>query len=136
MAGPVVINPAASTRPQPRFGTATQADIPAFLGIMQLLHQEPNSGAFARLLSGKLQENDYIPLAHLFEEISTLAVHGLVSEDLLFDAFAFDLYWNQFKQRMERLRDETGNAKLCENFEIAAQAAQAYRDLRPAKSSA
>lgn len=135
MAGPVVISPASPSRPQPRFGTATQADVPAFLGVMQLLHQEPNSAAFGRLLSGRLHEDDYIPLSHLFEEISTLAVHGLISEDLLFDAFAFDLYWEQFRGRIEQLRSETGNAKLCENFETAALAAQAYRELRPPRGS-
>lgn len=133
MAGPVVVEPSAPSRPRPNFGTATQADVPAFLGIMQLLHSEPNSTAFSRLLSGRLQEDDYIPLAHLFEEISTLAVHGLISEDLLFDAFAFDLYWEQFRGHIERLRGETGNAKLCENFETAASAARGYRELRPAK---
>ncbi len=133
MAGPVVISPAAPSRPQPRFGTATQADVPAFLGIMQLLHQEPNSAAFSRLLSGRMHGDDYIPLAHLFEEISTLAVHGLISEDLLFDAFAFDLYWEQFRGRIEQLRSETGNAKLCENFESAARAAREYREFRPPK---
>jgi hypothetical protein len=131
MAGPVVVNPPSPSRPRPSFGTATAADVPAFLGVMQLLHQEPNSAAFARLLSGRLQEDDYIPLAHLFEEISTLAVHGLISEDLLFDAFAFDLYWGQFKERIEWLRSETGNPKLCENFETASRAAREYRELRP-----
>ncbi|HEX6488460.1 MAG TPA: hypothetical protein VF137_06250 [Candidatus Dormibacteraeota bacterium] len=133
MAGPVVVDPSAPSRPRPNFGTATAADIPAFLGVMQVLHQEPNSAAFSRLLSGRLQEQDYIPLAHLFEEISTLAVHGLISEDLLFDAFAFDLYWEHFREHIERLRSETGNAKFCENFETAANAARQYRDLRPAK---
>lgn len=133
MAGPVVVNPSAPTRPRPHFGTATSADVPAFLGIMQLLHQEPNSSAFSRLLSGRLQADDYIPLAHVFEEISTLAVHGLISEDLLFDAFAFDLYWEQFSDHIQRLRDETSNPKLCENFETAANAAREYRELRPPK---
>ena len=133
MAGPVVVNPSAPSRPRPHFGTATSADVPAFLGIMQLVHREPNSSAFSRLLSGRLQHDDYIPLAHLFEEISTLAVHGLISEDLLFDAFAFDLYWEQFQEHIERLRQETGNPKLCENFETAANAAREYRELRPPK---
>lgn len=134
MAGPVVVNPSAPARPGPRFGTAAQSDVPTFLGIMRLLHTEPNSSAFSRLLSGRLHEDDHIPLSHLFEEISTLAVHGLISEDLLFDAFAFDLYWDQMSDHIRGLRADTGNQKLCENFEIAARAAREYRELRPAKS--
>lgn len=133
MAGPVVVNPSAPSRPRPQFGTATQGDVPVFLGVMQLLHSEPNSSAFSRLLGGRLHQDDLIPLAHLFEEISTLAVHGLISEDLLFDAFAFDLYWEQLEDHIQRLRSETGNPKLCENFETAAHAARDYRELRPPK---
>jgi len=133
MAGPVVHKP--GTTPRPQFGTARREDVPAFVGIMQILHQEPTSSAFARLLAGTLRPDDGIPLAHLFEEISTLALHGLLAEDLLFDAFAFDMYWNELKPRIEELRRATSNDKFCENFEIAARLAIAYREERPAKVS-
>ena len=74
-----------------------------------------------------------MPLAHVFEEICTLAVHRLVSEDLLFDAFAIDLYWDQLEPTIQGLRVTTGNLKFCENFEICADQARVYRDLRPHK---
>ena len=131
MAGPVVIDP--NKRRSPEFGTATREDVPSFLGIMQIIHQEPTNSMFARLLSGNQTDADEVPLAHLFEEISTLALHGLICEDLLFDAFAFDRYWETLRGHVERVRRESGNPKFCENFEIAAQLAVQYREQRPPK---
>lgn len=131
MAGPVVHK--LSEKPRPRFGTARREDVPAFMGIMQILHQEPTSSAFSRLLAGTQRPEDEVPLAHVFEEISTLALHGLLAEDLLFDAFAIDFYWNQLEKGIEQVRKNTGNDKFCENFEIAGKLAVAYREERPAK---
>jgi hypothetical protein len=133
MAGPVVHKPGEKARP--RFGTARREDVPGFIGIMQILHQEPTSSAFSRLVSGEQRPDDEIPLAHVFEEISTLALHGLLPEDLLFDAFAIDIYWNQLEARVAQVRKTTANDKFCENFEIAARLAVAYREERPAKVS-
>ena len=133
MAGPVVHEPAGAIRRAPQFGTATRDDVPSFIGIMRIIHQEPNSSAFARLLTGQQRPEDEIPLAHLFEEISTLALHGLIVEDLLFDAFAFDYYWDALKGSVEAARRQTGNGKFCENFEHAAKLAIAYREQRPPK---
>lgn len=101
---------------------------------MQVLHSEPTAPAFARLLKKKLEPDDYVLLAHLFEEISVLALHHLVPEALLFDAFAFDLYWDELREDIAKLRSETGNQKLCENFEIAAEQARDYRADRPPKT--
>jgi hypothetical protein len=131
MAGPVVHKP--GQKPRPQFGTARREDVPGFVGIMQILHLEPTASAFARLLAGTRKPDDEIPLAHLFEEISTLALHGLLAEDLLFDAFAIDFYYKELKPRIEEVRRSTGNEKFCENFEIAARLAIAYREERPAK---
>lgn len=136
MAGPVVHEPAAAARRSPTFGNATREDVPGFLGIMRIIHQEPNSSAFARLLEGDPTPEDQVPLAHLFEEISTLALHGLIVEDLLFDAFAFDIYWDQLKARVKKVRKATENPKFCENFEFAAKLAVRYREARPAKVGA
>jgi len=69
----------------------------------------------------------------VFEEISTLSRHGLLPEDLLFDAFAFDSYWNALKARITEVRKTTGNDKFCENFELANKLAIAYREERPTK---
>ena len=71
--------------------------------------------------------------AHLFEEISVLALHHLVPEALLFDAFGFDLYWDELREDIMSLRQQTGNEKFCENFEIAADRARDYRNDRPPK---
>ena len=133
MAGPVLVDPATTARRIPEFGTATRADVPGFVGIMQILHSEPNSSAFARLLAGDTRPDDEVPLAHLFEEISTMALHGLIVEDLIFDAFAFDYYWERLRPRVETIRESTGNPKFGENFEIAAGLAVAYRENRPPK---
>lgn len=135
MAGPVTIKPA-ETRWTPQFGTASASDVPAFIGIMQIIHQEPTASSFARLLSGHMRTEDEIPLAHVFEEIATLALHGLLVEDLLFDAFAFDHYWQQLEQPVLALRERGHNPKFGENFEIAAGLARAYREARPPKVGA
>jgi hypothetical protein len=101
---------------------------------MQVLHGVPTAPAFARLLQKKLEADDYVLLAHVFEEISVLALHHLVPEALLFDAFAFDLYWDELREDVVRLRQGTGNEKFCENFEIAAERARDYRADRPPKA--
>jgi len=104
-----------------------------FIGIISTLHSEPTASAFGRLLKKSLEPDDYMLLAHLFEEISVLALHHLVPEALLFDAFAFDLYWDELREDVLALRAQTGNEKFCENFEIAAERARAYRTDRPPK---
>ena len=118
----------------PRFDYA--AKIPEtegklFLGLIQTLHSEPTASAFARLLRKDLREDDYVQLAHLFEEVSVLALHRLISEELLFDGFAFDMYWDELREDVARLRKVSGNDKFCENFEIAAERARRYREDRP-----
>jgi hypothetical protein len=133
MAGHSSFDPTQPRRREPEFGTATLADVPAFLGIMRVLHEPPMAGSFARLLTREQLPGDLVPLAHVFEEICTLAMHRLISEDLLFDAFAIDHYWNQLESTVHGLRFNTGNPKFCENFEICAEQARIYRELRPHK---
>jgi hypothetical protein len=122
-------------RPPPRdFGRVAPEHAATFLGITSILHTEPVAPAFARLLKKSLQPDDYVVLAHIFEEISVLALHHLIPEALLFDAFAFDLYWDELREDIVSLRQQTGNEKFCENFEIASDRARAYRSDRPPKS--
>src|ERR1700674_4850753 len=121
--------------PAPDFGRVNPEHAATFLGIMSMLHGETVAPAFGRLLKKSLQPDDYVLLAHLFEEISVLALHHLIPEALLFDAFAFDLYWDELREDITSLRQQTGNEKFCENFEIAADRAQDYRNDRPPKRS-
>jgi hypothetical protein len=117
----------------PGFGRVAPEHADSFLRIMSMLHSEPVAPAFGRLLKKSLQPDDYVLLAHLFEEISVLALHHLIPEALLFDAFAFDLYWDELREDIQALRRQTGNEKFCENFEIAADRARDYRNERPPK---
>lgn len=133
MAGPINIDPSKPPRHEPEFGTATSADVPPFLGIMRVLREPTVAPAFTRLITGRVEEADEAPLAHLFEEICTLALHHLIAEDLLFDAFAIDLYWDRLKDTVMQVREQSGNVKFCENFEVAALLAKAYRERRPHK---
>jgi hypothetical protein len=119
--------------PAPDFGRVNPEHAATFLGIMSMLHGEPVAPAFGRLLKKSLEPDDYVLLSHLFEEISVLALHHLIPEALLFDAFAFDLYWDELREDITSLRQQTGNEKFCENFEIAAARAQDYRNDRPPK---
>jgi hypothetical protein len=117
----------------PDFGRVAPEHAATFLGVMSILHTEPAAPAFGRLLKKSLQPDDYVLLAHLFEEISVLALHHLIPETLLFDAFAFDLYWDELREDIMSLRQQTGNEKFCENFEIASDRARDYRNDRPPK---
>src|ERR1700680_4299757 len=119
--------------PAPDFGRVTQEHAATFVGIMSMLHSEPVAPAFGRLLRKSLQPDDYVLLAHLFEEISVMALHHLIPEALLFDAFGFDLYWDELREDIQALRQQTGNEKFCENFEIAADRAREHRNDRPPK---
>lgn len=127
------MHPPEVRRTPPDFGRASADHAQIFVAIMQMLHTEPNADAFARLLRKRLQPDDYMQLAHLFEEICVLALHHLIPEALLFDAFAFDLYWDELREDVLGLRATTGNDKFCENFEIAAERAREYRADRPPK---
>jgi len=121
-------------RPRPPdFGRALPEHVPAFLGIMTILHSEAVGPAFGRLLRKRLEPDDYVQLAHVFEEISVLALNHLIPEALLYDGFAFDLYWDEVREDVLQTRAETGNEKFCENFELAAERARAYRADRPPK---
>jgi hypothetical protein len=106
----------------------------AFIAITNTLHSELTGPAFARLLKKSLEGDDYVLLAHLFEEVSVLALHHLIPEALLFDAFAFDLYWDELREDVIKLRTQTANEKFCENFELAAERAREYRADRPPKT--
>jgi hypothetical protein len=119
--------------PAPDFGRVSQEHAQTFIAIMNTLHGEPTAPAFGRLLKKSLEPDDYMLLAHVFEEVSVLALHHLIPEALLFDAFAFDLYWDELREDVLALRASTGNEKLCENFEIAAERARIYRQDRPPK---
>ena len=115
------------------FGRISAEHAATFVGIINTLHNGPTAPAFGRLLLKKLEADDYVLLAHLFEEFSVMALHRLIPEALLFDAFAFDLYWDELREDVLAVRAETGNEKFCENFEIAAERARGYRQDRPPK---
>ncbi len=121
------------TNTAPGFGRIAPDHAATFLALMSMLHSEPLAPAFGRLLKKSLQPDDYVLLAHLFEEVSVLLLHHLIPEALLFDAFAFDLYWDELREDILSLRRQTGNEKFCENFEIAADRAREYRSDRPPK---
>jgi hypothetical protein len=130
MAGPP--NPA--ERPaRVEFTRSTQDQVPGFIGLMGILHAEPMASAFSRLLRKELRGDDYVRLAHFFEEVSVLTLHRHVAEDLLFDAFALDMYWDELREDVMGVRAQTGNQKFCENFEIAADRARRYRKDFPPK---
>ena len=116
------------------FGRVLPEHALTFIAISNMLHSDTTGPAFGRLLKKSLERDDYVLLAHLFEEISVLALHHLIPEALLFDAFAFDLYWDELREDVMRLRAQTGNEKFCENFELAAERAREYRADRPPKT--
>lgn len=133
MAGPLRKLPPESGRGRADFGQVAEPDAPMFIGFMSVLHSEPAASAFVRLLKKTLRDDDYVHLAHLFEEVSVLTLHRLVSEALLYDAFALDMYWDELREDVLELRRSTGNEKFCENFEIAADRAREYRRQHPSK---
>ena len=133
MAGPGIRFSGPGAKGNVDFGRSTQEQVPGFVGLMRILHIEPTASAFARLLRKELIADDYVQLAHLFEEISVLALHRHIAEELLFDAFAFDMYWDELREDVMNVRRLTGNDKFCENFEIAAERARRYRRDFPPK---
>src|SRR2546430_4971843 len=126
-------SPTDSRPPAPDFGRVSAEHAQTFIGIMHTLHSDPTASAFGRLLKKRLGAEDYVLMAHVFEEISVLTLHRLIPEALLFDAFAFDLYWDELREDILSLRGQTGNEKFCENFEIASERAREYRRDRPPK---
>ncbi|HZU16833.1 MAG TPA: hypothetical protein VFD01_09600 [Candidatus Dormibacteraeota bacterium] len=120
-------------RPHVDFGRSTPEQVPTFVAIMTVLHTEPLASAFVRLLKKELRADDHLHLAHLFEEVSVLALHRHLAEELLFDAFAFDMYWDELREDVLNVRALEGNEKFCENFEIAAERAREYRRTFPPK---
>ena len=129
-----VRDPTDPRRPAPDFGRVSPEHAQTFIAITNVLHSAPTGPAFGRLLKKSLEADDYVLLAHLFEEISALVLHHLIPEALLFDAFAFDLYWDELREDVMKLRAGTANDKFCENFELAAERAREYRADRPPKT--
>jgi hypothetical protein len=127
-------SPTDPRRPAPDFGRVSAEHAQTFIAITNTLHGELTGPSFARLLKKSLEGDDYVLLAHLFEEISVLVLHHLIPEALLFDAFAFDLYWDELREDVMKLRAQTANEKFCENFELAAERAREYRADRPPKT--
>ncbi len=117
----------------PGFGRVSPGHAATFLAIMSILHAEPAAAPFARFLKKQLQSDDYVLLAHLFEEISVLLLHHLIPEALVFDTFAFDLYWDDLREDILSVRRQTGNEKFCENFDVASDRTRDYRNDRPPK---
>src|SRR5260370_33825649 len=119
--------PADQRSPAPDLGRVTQEHAATFIGIMSMVQGEPVAPAFSRLLKKSLHPDDYVLLAHLFEEISVLALHHLVPEALLFDAFGFDLYWDELREDIMSLRHLPVTTKVCENFVRTAGLARDHR---------
>src|ERR1700694_2906764 len=126
MAGPAVVD--RDRKPAPRFTTHTSDDTTVLLGIIRTIHSDPLSSAFSRLLTGRLQGDDAVGLAHFFEEISVLHEHGHIAEALLFDMFALDLYWDQLKAEVKTIRKKSGNSKFGQNFAMTARIAAEFRE--------
>jgi hypothetical protein len=136
MAGKVVSSPQAPHRFSQALGQPQPADAGLLLGIMSIVHTEPLATSFADLEIGKVKPADTLKLAHLFEEIGALVIHGLVNRDLLFDAYAFDSYWKSLGKVVLQKRKATRNPKFGENFELMAEMAADYREQRPPKGPA
>jgi hypothetical protein len=133
MAGKVVMEPQAPPHFTQSLGVPQHADAESLLRIMAIIHQEPLATAFADLQTGRVNEADGLKLAHLFEEVGALAIHQLINRELLFDAYSFDSYWKTLGPVVSKARQKSGNPKFGENFELMAEMATDYRDLRPAK---
>jgi hypothetical protein len=130
MAGPVVVD--RDRRPPRTFKRETAEDTDVLLGLMGVLHSEPLSSAFSSVLRNDVKGVDVLPLAHFFEELAVLIERGHLAEDLAFDTFALDLYWDQLAKQIKAARKASSNPKLCENFEAEAEVAREYRDSQPA----
>ena len=133
MAGPTVIDPQKARSPQ--FTSRTGEDTQVALGLMRTVHSEPLASAFARLVSGQPAAADRVPLAHFCEEACVLRAHGHIADDLLFDMFAIDQYWEALRPEVEAIRKRTNNPKFAENFELGARLAREYRGANPTKLS-
>jgi hypothetical protein len=131
MAGPVVVD--RDRKPPRTFKRETAEDTDVLLSLMGVLHSEPLSSAFSRVLRNDVKSIDVLPLAHFFEEIAVLIERGHLAEDLAFDTFALDLYWDQLQSQIKSARKASHNPKLCENFEAEAEVAREYRESQPAR---
>src|SRR5256885_16024615 len=101
------------------FGRVSAEHAQTFIGIINVLHNGPTAPAFGRLLQKKLEADDYMMLAHIFEEFCVMALHHLIPEARLFDAFALDLHWDELREDVLALRQEPAKEKFCGNLEIA-----------------
>jgi hypothetical protein len=61
-------------------------------------------------------------VAAWYETVGTLYKHGLLNGELLFDWLAIDLLWQRLEGLALLTREQTGDAKMFENFEAMAKA--------------
>src|SRR5438093_12223431 len=64
--------------PAPDFGRVSAEHAQTFIGIMRTLHTEPTASAFGRLLNKRPEAEDYILLAHAFEETRVVILNCLL----------------------------------------------------------
>jgi hypothetical protein len=113
---------------------ATDAHL--LVGLMAIVHDEPLASAFNALQKGKVTAAQSVGVAHFCEEIGAMVIHNLISRELIFDAFAFDVYWKTLGPEVRRIRKASRNPKFGENFELMAEEALEYREERPPKLQA
>ena len=69
-----------------------------------------------------------MPLTVMFTLRPAEPLGLLLSRDLLFDAFAFDVYWKSLGAVVKRTRKTSHNPKFGENFELMAEMAGGHAD--------
>ena len=70
-------------------------------------------------------------LLRWYETVGTLYRNGLVNEDLLFDWLAITGLWDRVRGFALGTRQESGEARLWENFEHMAEAGRRWQPQRP-----
>jgi len=68
-----------------------------------------------------------------WEILATLALNGLISDDLVFDMFFVKPFWDKAEPIVQGLRKEWKSPRLYENFEVLVQRALEWDKTHPPK---
>lgn len=127
--------------------TRDDADIVLSLGELLASYNMPAAAAFVwsddfptdfaqfrdKFPRGKRSDEEDLLRRFLdcFEKAGTLYRNGLLRGDLMFDWLAVAAAWDRVKGYALGVREETGNPRLFENFEYAAEQTRSWQPKRP-----
>ena len=109
---------------------ATREDATLVVQILQWAALEGVGGALGSIFAkdfdsenATLEDPNVRKVLNFGETVGTFVKQGLLDRDLVYDLWAFNPSWKRLSKAALRVREETGEPRMYENFEALVQSA-------------